>query len=430
MKKFLCLLMTAAMLFSLAACDTEAVIEGLENLADIDLPELPQVTEEAVPVTEAPVEETPAVTEIPAAEPVSPPARVTVSIRKTTLSHYAPDDASQLILSFDYDTPIVSIEGRDDAAHMINDFTAYVEEEHYTGMEGEEFTGYGYYGMLEQAEDNYSYVHNSGAELPIEFSSSREVAVLRADNSVLSLVYSDYIFTGGENGVSLEKAYVFNTENGQRLSFDDLSDDSEALRSFVSEFVAAQAQTDPVLSTLTVELPFSGILKENNWYLSGTGLVIVSDYADFGLEQQGKLSFTVPYAELNGKIDPKWMPVFIDGPCSFSLAAQPAAGTEIYDMVSVDADGQEFYLIVNGVANQLKIASVVYADSFYETAEHWYASHVSDCAIQISAVIPEGIPELMISCVDAEGVAHNMLVTQSGVDGALMLADDNIQAVG
>jgi len=430
MKKLLTVFLIIVLALSLCACDTTAIIQGFENLSEIELPELPEIPEEsAAPEQEVQDSQQPEAEE-PAAAPAAMPGKVIVSLKKTTLLNYAPDSSEQLILTFAYDTPIVSIEGNESASHAINDFTAYLEEEHYTGMQGDVFSGFGYYGMLEQAEDNYRYVHDSGAELPIEFSSSRAVDVLRADSSVLSLVYNDYIYTGGESGISVDKAFVFNTENGQRMSFDQLSDDSEALRTFVSEFVAGEIANDPELSTLAVEIPFSELLREESWYLSGQGLVILSAYTEFGSDKQGSLSFVIPYSELSGLIDTKWMPQIIDSPCSFILTEIPAEGTEIYDMVNVHEEGQVFYLCIEGIANQLKIASVEYADTFYETAEHWYGSYVSDCAIQICASIPEGMPELMISYLGTDGETHSMLVSQSGADGALILTDDSIEAVG
>ncbi len=432
MKRFISIFVVLIMVLSLTACDTTAVIEGLENLAELELPELPQITEEVSEAGGEEPEEQPEETPIPevVSAPAELPNKVIVSISKTTLNHFAPDNAQQLILTFDYDTPIVSIEGNDQAAHTINDFTAYLEETHYTGMDGEKFTGYGYYGMLEQAEDNYRYVHDTGAELPIEFSSSRVVDVLRADSKVLSLVYSDYVYAGGESGFSVDRAYVFSTEDGRRLTFGELAPDSEKLSAVVSAFVAENAANDPELAGLTVDVEFSSILREDAWYLSEQGLVILARYSDFGLDKQGGFSLTVPYSELKEAVDPQWMPQIIDSPCSFSLTDTPAEGTEIYDMVNIDSEGQVFYLVIDGMANQLKIASVLYADSFYETAEHWYGSYAGDCAIQICANVPEGMPNLMISCIDVDGTEHNMLVSQSGVDGALILTDDSIEAVG
>lgn len=436
MKRFFCIIFALVIAFSLSACDTSAVIEGLENLAELELPELPQVSQE--PAADS-SEEIPEDTAQPDVQTVELPGKVIVSLKKTNLSHYAPDDAQQLILSFNYDTPIVSIEGNDNAAHLINDFTAYLEEEHYTGMEEGEFTGFGYYGMLEQAEDNYRYVHDSGAELDIEFSSSRAVDVLRADSSILSLVYSDYVYTGGAKGTSLERAYVFSTETGLRLSIDELAQDSQALKELLLSFMVEAAYSDEkIRAAVNAELipngdyeaAFSTLLREGSWYLATEGLVIFSDAGEFSHEEQGSLRFVVPYSLLNGVISNNYMPQYMDSPCTFSLTEKTAEGTEIYDMVNVDEDGQVFYLVIEGMANQLKVASVMYADSFFETAEHWYGSYAGNCAIQICANIPEGMPNLMISCIDIDGVTHNMLVSQSGVDGKLILTDDNIEAVG
>jgi hypothetical protein len=54
---------------------------------------------------------------------------------------------------------------------------------------------------------------------------------------------------------------------------------------------------------------------------------------------------------------------------------------------------------------------------------------MTDCAIQLVTLIPEGMPNIKISYTDAQG-EHSMLLTQSGEDGSIILVNDDIQAVG
>jgi len=103
--------------------------------------------------------------------------------------------------------------------------------------------------------------------------------------------------------------------------------------------------------------------------------------------------------------------------------------TEIVDMVKLGEDGTTLYLLVNGTARDVRLTQVAYSGVFYETAQLWSRSIMHDCAVQISTVIPEGMPNLKISYRAADGLKH-LYLTESGEDGSLILADDSIEAVG
>jgi hypothetical protein len=45
-------------------------------------------------------------------------------------------------------------------------------------------------------------------------------------------------------------------------------------------------------------------------------------------------------------------------------------------------------------------------------------------------VVPEGLPNLLITYYTADGERHGKLLSQSSADGSFMLVDDNIAAVG
>ena len=104
----------------------------------------------------------------------------------------------------------------------------------------------------------------------------------------------------------------------------------------------------------------------------------------------------------------------------------------LIDKVTVSEDGAEFRLFAKGTAYNVTIDSVAYInDGFYQTDSHWYCSYLSNTGVQIKTAIPEGMPDLMVRCVDAEGQAHSYLVTQSGEDGSiLLLQEEHVDAVG
>ena len=79
----------------------------------------------------------------------------------------------------------------------------------------------------------------------------------------------------------------------------------------------------------------------------------------------------------------------------------------------------------------VRLASVDYSDRFYETAQLWACSYMSDCVLQLDTMIPDGMPDLMVSFRDASGAQTRLLLTQSGENGAYILMNDSdIEAVG
>ena len=98
-------------------------------------------------------------------------------------------------------------------------------------------------------------------------------------------------------------------------------------------------------------------------------------------------------------------------------------------MVKAGNGGETYYIVADGTLSDLRIASVRYASGFYETGLLWTCSELKDAAVQLSTLIPEGMPDLKISWRGADGEQVRYL-TVSGQDGRPILADDSIEAVG
>jgi hypothetical protein len=97
--------------------------------------------------------------------------------------------------------------------------------------------------------------------------------------------------------------------------------------------------------------------------------------------------------------------------------------------VKIDEGGTELFLEAEGTARDVRLISVEYSGIFYETALRWSCSVMEDCAVQLSTMIPDGMPNLKISYHDQEGL-KNLYLTESGRDGSLILMDDSIEAIG
>ena len=370
-----------------------------------------------------------------------------VSMARTKREEYDPQNGTMRILDFSYDTPTVFIEGADEAAAKINEFTAMLDEAYYTGESYGDGAGTGYMNMLTMAEDYYNLHVSEEIEGGMEpLSCSRTVSVTRADENVLTLLYNDYSYTGGAHGSYVSRGYVFDAHSGERLALENLTDDYAVLKDFLVDFMAAEAEGDKdiaeklgqpeddssAVNKSYAEL-FEPLLRAGSWYFTKEGLVIFSDAYELTDYDYGPVALCVPYEKLEGVIDARWMPKTAQGSAAFRVIAQDEmqnGSTEIVDKLTVDSEGAELYLASEGTARDVHITGVEYSGAFYETGLKWYCSCMEDSALQLVAAMPEGTPRLKLSWTDADG-EHSALISRSGEDGGYALAsEDEIELVG
>ena len=292
------------------------------------------------------------------------------------------------------------------------------------------------------ALDNYSYSVDTGAEIGLEFSSDRTVKITRADSSAVSLVFTTMTYTGGAHGNYFDVGYVYDAQTGELLTLDKLTSDYDAFSNFVLEYMLTLAKEDETYASLDLiedlRSALAMLLREGSWYFDENGLVLFSDVYELASYAEGIIRFTVPYEELENYIDAKWLPTErVSGDGSFEASLQsdvPSGSVEIIDKVTADSEGLELCLKAVGTVYDVSISSVEYADyshKFFETASHWACSYMNDCAIQLVTLIPEGMPDLMISYTTADGTRQHILISQSGEDGSIILIDaESVEAVG
>lgn len=444
MKKLFALLMIFAMALSFSAC------ARIENLKDVALPPLPEISEEAesTPVPTA----TPVPTLLPVPQSVQETTNpklanhVIVGVSSTRQEFFDPQNGTELILSFGYDTPIVYIEGNDAASAAINEYIAALDETYNTGNDYGVGTALGLNAMLEMATDHYGYVINSGleGELGFELSAQRSAYITRADSDVISLVFHSYEYTGGAHGVYTECGYNFDTETGALLGLEDLSEDTEALKAHLADCMIKLYENDETgyysecmpegyIEDGDYASAIRAVIREGSWCLDQNGIIFFSDLYELGPYSSGITEFHVSYADIKSYIDEKWLPdeKTGEGEIKLLMLSEVEDGSaEIIDRVVVNDEGQQICLSAEGVIYDVKLSKVAYSDRFYETDQLWACSYMNDCMLQISTHIPEGMPELMVSYTDGDGIYHRLLITQSGVDGSLILAGDDIEAVG
>lgn len=428
MKKIFSLLLAGVMIIGLAGC---------EQLSNVELPPLPTVTPETAEQSPSP-----SPTVEPTEEPVQETAgTVTVNVKRTVQQDYDPQNGTELILTFSYDTPVVYIEGGDDVAAAINERIAHFDEAYYTGNDYGDGQGTGYNNMLTMAEDNYRMIIETGTEgVPMELASDRSVSVPRIDSQVLTLLYNDYMYTGGAHGSYGYEGYCFDLSDGHLLTLEELSSDYEALSAFLVDYMVQMVESDEELAQrIDISLLPEGsgyaeilspLLREGSWYFSSDGLVIFPDLYEISSYAAGIVEFVIPYDALTGYVDEKWIPVPVEGSGSIELikAEDMVDGsTPIVDKLVVSQEGAEFYLVAQGSVSSLTVTEGDYADKFYPSSTLWSCSALEDGALQMVCPLPEGMPEIQISCRNDQG-QQQFYLTVDG-EGSPTLTD-TVEAVG
>lgn len=364
-------------------------------------------------------------------------------IQRTELLENDPEMGTELILDFSYDVTRIFWDENPALAEKINEKLATIEDAYYTGnSNGLTLSFLGFNQMLEMAEDNYTYVKEYETEGILEMSDSLSVQVQRLDSQLFSILYSESIYTGGVHGSYVQTGVTFDMSTGEILTLEQLSDDYAALEEHLVQTMLRMAQedadgyysariVDEFLPAGGREEAFRALLREGAWTFDRDGMVISSLLYELGPYAAGITEFHIPYGSLDGRIKDEYLPpAGRTGSGTLSVSALGSVSLPILDKVVTEPDGQQLALAVEGRVYDLRISRVLYADRFYEQAQLWAASTLENCALQLQTVVPEGIPNLMITYYTADGRRHGKLISQSGLDGSFLLVDDNIQPVG
>ncbi len=189
----------------------------------------------------------------------------------------------------DYSYPVVSIAGNDAAAQKINDDILANIERIYAGK-----------------ESNKSDAESFAKEVSVGMPCMDDISygVQRADDRVISFTVNYYSYAGGAHGYEYWRGAVYDAQTGEKLAFDDLSDDPEAFHTATLAYNQKLAATDSYSERIfSADAITDGTLEnvlygeEDVWYLSDTGLVFVSDTYDLGSYADGAIEFCIPYAE-------------------------------------------------------------------------------------------------------------------------------------
>lgn len=121
--------------------------------------------------------------------------------------------------------------------------------------------------------------------------------VKRNGRGLVSLLFHDYLYSGGANGRTVVTGLTFSSRDGQVYRLQDLFKNEETYGAVLDEHIRRQLRDRGLESQLLKS--FSGITKDACFYLTATDLMIVIQELDWFPHSMGSVEFPIPLSELS-----------------------------------------------------------------------------------------------------------------------------------
>lgn len=210
---------------------------------------------------------------------------------------YYANDGKTPVLEVDVAYPTISIPDREDVSEKINS-AIKSEVETFWNFENQN-ASYAREDYEMAADDtNYSFEPYTG---------SFSYTVKRCDTQIISIVFSQYDYTGGAHGNPWQYGVTFDAATGNRLQLEGLSDDYTAfydvLLTDLNHQAMLPAYQDYIFSDFATDVETALLKDSAAWYLDSSGITFISNPYVLGSYAAGTFEFNIPYSDLKGLKD-------------------------------------------------------------------------------------------------------------------------------
>lgn len=209
-------------------------------------------------------------------------------------SFYASEDDSVCVLDATAAYPMITIADRADASNKINNAIS-TELETFWNFEKEN---------VSYAEEEYRMTLDDPEYGFHPYTAQFSYEIKRCDDKIISIVFTQYDYTGGAHGNSWNYGVTFDTATGDRLHLEALSDDSTAFYQMLFLNLNAQAALPAyetyIFDEFVADIDASLLKDSAVWYFDRSGLSFISNPYVLGPYAAGTFEFNIPYADLNG----------------------------------------------------------------------------------------------------------------------------------
>ncbi|SHH61552.1 inhibitor of cysteine peptidase [Sporobacter termitidis DSM 10068] len=144
-------------------------------------------------------------------------------------------------------------------------------------------------------------------------------------SGLLSVVLSDYQYTGGAHGSTIQTSYTFDLSTGQALKLSDLLDGRTDYTAYIDTVIRKEIDKRVAAGDLSeFDLaPFKDIGADPAFYLANSGVVFYFQQYEYFPYAAGIQEFNVSYSELNQMLNSAFR-LLSDGPVTLDPKAENA----------------------------------------------------------------------------------------------------------
>jgi hypothetical protein len=121
--------------------------------------------------------------------------------------------------------------------------------------------------------------------------------VKRNNRGLISILLSDYLYSGGANGLTVKTGLTFSAADGRVLRLRDLFKNEATYTNCVNEQIMKQLEERQLEAQLLKA--FSGITGEETFYVTESALVIVIQELDWFPHAMGSVEFSIPFDRIS-----------------------------------------------------------------------------------------------------------------------------------
>lgn len=122
--------------------------------------------------------------------------------------------------------------------------------------------------------------------------------VTRNKGGIVSMIISDYLYSGGTHGITAKKGITINTTTGQVYTLASLFNENVDYVKILNRLIEKQIEARGLSNYMLTE--FKGIRKDQEFFLTNNSLVIFFEQYQYFPRRYGFVKFRIPFKVLNG----------------------------------------------------------------------------------------------------------------------------------
>lgn len=206
-------------------------------------------------------------------------------------------------------------------------------------------------GIFEQTE-SLANLSKDDEYVDINYSIEEYVTVNRIDSKVLSFNVFSYSYTGGAHGNYGSYGHVYDVETGAKLELYDVLSTQDGFREAANEYICKELEEEYGEGLFPEYGESLSFMWENaffNWYMSGTGIVLIFNPYEIGPYAMGQVTVELPYSEFASFIKEEYFANIFAGVSCLTLdtVANLPDGHTVSVTLSEPDEYEEISVIIN-----------------------------------------------------------------------------------